>query len=273
MPEFAAGDSLRLRQILLNLLGNAVKFTQRGSITVTARFLGIRDGHLDCQFSVSDTGIGIPPEKQAAVFREFEQADASTTRRFGGTGLGLAISTKLVQLMGGKMWLESEVGRGTTFYFTASFLPTSLHSTPEGRCAAGSSRQHKELRVLLAEDNAINQRLAIRMLEKAGHSVSAISNGREAIQLFSRERFDLILMDVHMPEVDGIEATRQIRRMEATTSGHIPIIAMTASAMKEDREACLKAGMDAYMSKPICAEELLATLNSLADQRDWAIPA
>lgn len=274
LPEFASGDSLRLRQILLNLIGNAVKFTHRGSITVTARFLGMREGHLACQFSVSDTGIGIPPEKQAAVFREFEQADASATRRFGGTGLGLAISSKLVQLMGGKIWLESEPGNGTTFHFTASFLPASLHNSPDGDRAGARIHDHRNgLRVLLAEDNAINQRLAIRMLEKAGHSVIAIDNGREALEAFSRERFDIILMDVHMPEVDGIEATRQIRRLEATASGHIPIIAMTASAMKEDREACLKAGMDAYMSKPICAEELLATLNSLTDQSEWAVRA
>ncbi len=274
LPEFASGDSLRLRQILLNLIGNAVKFTQRGSITVTAKFLGIRDGHLVCQFSVCDTGIGIPQEKQAAVFREFEQADASTTRRFGGTGLGLAISTKLVQLMGGRIWLESELGRGTTFHFTASFLPASFHKSSGALSAAARTRASRNgLRILLAEDNLINQRLAIRLLEKAGHSVVAIGNGKQAIEAFSRERFDLILMDVHMPEVDGIEATRQIRRLEVMTARHIPIIAMTASAMKEDREACLTAGMDAYMSKPICAEELLATLNSLTDQREWALPA
>ena len=272
LPEFASGDSLRLRQILLNLMGNAVKFTQRGSIAVTTEFLGVRNGHLACQFSVSDTGIGIPKEKHARIFDEFEQADASTTRRFGGTGLGLAISSKLVQLMGGQIWLESEVGSGTTFHFTASFLPASFQSSADGTKACAPERYLETgLRVLLAEDNEINQRLAIRMLEKAGHSVIAITNGRQAIETFSRESFDIILMDVHMPEVDGIEATRQIRALEAAASGHTPIIAMTASAMKEDREACLEAGMDAYLSKPIYAEELLATLDSLTNQRDRAV--
>ncbi len=269
LPDFASGDSLRLRQVLLNVIGNAVKFTQRGSITVIVKYLGMRDGHLTCQFSVCDTGIGISKEKQATVFHEFEQADVSTTRRFGGTGLGLAISTKLVQLMGGKIWLESELGSGSAFHFTACFLPASVHNSPD-RASSGARKddQQNGLRVLLAEDNAINQRLAIRMLEKAGHSVVAISDGNEAIKAFSRERFDIILMDIHMPELNGIEATRRIRRLEVTTSSHVPIIAMTASAMKEDREACLEAGMDAYMSKPICAQELLATLNSLTYERE-----
>jgi PAS domain S-box-containing protein len=269
LPELVSGDSLRLRQILLNLVGNAVKFTEQGSVRVLVQKVAEDDGLLQCRFSVKDTGIGIPPEKHDSVFRDFEQADISTTRRFGGTGLGLAISAKLVQLMGGRMTLESEIGKGSTFSFTAYFSVGATYKVPKKEIldALPAGNQQLGLRILLAEDNAINQRLAIRLLEKAGHFVKAVESGSHAVQISSEDHFDAILMDVHMPEMDGIEATRQIRRRELVTSAHIPIIAMTASAMNEDREACLAAGMNAYVSKPICTDELLATLSRVMNRR------
>ncbi len=268
IPPVVSGDALRLRQIILNLVGNAVKFTQHGSVSVAAHYIGLCDGRLLCQFSVTDTGIGIARDKHASIFREFEQADASTTRRFGGTGLGLAISKKLIQLMGGTIWLESEVGRGSTFHFTAAFLPAAAPAGTQRETPSHiSAEPHCALRVLLAEDNAVNKRLAVRLLEKAGHSVLAVEDGAAAVKAWRENSFDVILMDVHMPEIDGITATAQIRSGEKAGRDHTPIIAMTASAMKEDREACLAAGMDAYLSKPICAEELLATLREVTSKR------
>ncbi|MDQ2776347.1 MAG: ATP-binding protein [Acidobacteriota bacterium] len=264
-PDVVSGDSLRLRQIILNLAGNAVKFTHRGSVTIRAEYLGLRDGRHECRFSIKDTGIGIPLEKHASVFHEFEQADSSTTRRFGGTGLGLAISKKLVELMGGATWLESEVGKGSTFHFTASFAPALAGERPSQQAAAPvASAMRNSLRILLAEDNAVNQHLAVRLLEKAGHSVVSVNTGRQAVRAAAEQRFDAILMDIHMPEMDGIEATRRIRLAEMSSGEHIPIIAMTASAMKEDRAACLKTGMDGYISKPICTEDLLSILENTA---------
>ncbi|MDQ2711164.1 MAG: PAS domain S-box protein [Acidobacteriota bacterium] len=266
IPALVTGDFLRLRQIMLNLIGNAIKFTQRGSVIVRAEYCSDRNEQLVCRFSVKDTGIGIPAEKHSTVFLEFEQADGSTTRRFGGTGLGLAITKKLVHLMGGDLWLESEVGQGSTFSFTACFAPaTSAVPRQRQTDAANPEIQSGALTILLAEDNPVNQRLAVRLLEKAGHSVRPVNNGRQAVNLLLQFNFDLILMDIHMPEMDGIEATRQIRTRETQSGRHTPIIAMTASAMKEDRQACLVAGMDAYISKPICVDELLATLRNTVD--------
>ena len=265
IPQYLHGDSLRLRQVVLNLLGNAVKFTQEGSIAVIADYLGTQGGQFRCRFSVRDTGIGIPPEKHASIFREFEQADSSTTRRFGGTGLGLSISSKIVGLMGGKFSLESLPGEGSTFSFTACFEEAApAMPVAEALEVSGMAEGHHTLRILLAEDNAINRRLATRLLEKAGHSVVPAETGTEAVRLHREMDFDVILMDVHMPEMDGIEATRQIRALAATERRHIPIIAVTASAMKEDRDACLAAGMDGYISKPICPQEMLATLQIMS---------
>jgi PAS domain S-box-containing protein len=266
IPDQVSGDFLRLRQVVLNLVGNAIKFTERGAVAIKAECLTQKDGELMCRFAVEDTGIGIPADKHSLVFREFEQADGTATRRFGGTGLGLAISGKLVQLLGGGIWLESEVGRGSTFYFTARFRSALARSNA---ISSGDAPQVAEdrhaLRILLAEDNPVNQRLAIRLLEKHGHAVTAVGNGIEAVKIFSERSFDVILMDIHMPEMDGIETTLHIRLLETKTGTHVPIIAMTASAMKEDREACLAAGMDGYISKPVSREELLGTLARLVD--------
>jgi PAS domain S-box-containing protein len=427
MPDLLLGDVGRLRQVIVNLVGNAIKFTPQGEVVVTVRGQesGVRDQESasssltsdsclltpdSCllHFEVRDTGIGIPADKQQAIFEPFEQVDGSITRQYGGTGLGLAISAQLVQLMGGRMWVESEVGRGSRFRFTARFQsvpgresaqrmveppdvhglrvllvddnathldilkemfngwrmrPTAVGSTaealaelhqaaaagepyqllladavmppPDGfalaeqvrakpglvgstilmltsagravsaeRCReigvqatimkplkqselldtilgvvsanveSGSHREpgpsHEEsvsclppLRVLLAEDNLVNQRLALRLLEKAGHTVRVAGNGRQALQALERDRFDLVLMDVQMPELNGMEATEAIRRRERTAGGHVPIIALTAHAMKGDRERCLAAGMDGYVAKPIRDQELFEAIEQV----------
>jgi len=393
VPQALAGDPLRLRQVVVNLVGNAIKFTDRGEVVLRVQPESQLDGEVRLHFSVTDTGIGIPPEKRKLIFEAFSQADNSTTRRYGGTGLGLAISQQLVELMGGRIWVESYAGQGSTFHFTATFevqtpagferdslgpqltnLPvlivddnetnrrileevlTNWHMQPvaaDGSAAAlaameksaaenhlfkvilldahmpmmdgfglaeriqkdprcrgiklimltsagqpedvsrcqtlgisayltkpvkqselldvivsvlspreqqpslasqprrGSRSIRRRLKVLLAEDNAVNQLLASRILESLDHHVTVVSNGREALSAAQAGRFDLIVMDVQMPEMDGFEATAAIRKLEKATGKHIPIIAMTAHAMKGDRERCLAASMDGYVSKPI----------------------
>jgi signal transduction histidine kinase/CheY-like chemotaxis protein len=403
VPAYVVGDPGRLRQILVNLVGNAIKFTERGEIVATVALNSSHDEELELQFSVHDTGIGIPPEKHSMIFEAFAQADGSTTRNYGGTGLGLAISARLVGLMAGSIWVESEVGQGSTFHFTAKFgvaptrtglpvqnLETDLLNMPvlivddnatnrrilsemthgwgmqssaveggvpalEAMRAAGaagkgfrlaiidghmpgmdgfelaehikrdkslagsmimmltSAGQHgdaarcrklgiaayllkpirksellsailmvlgqgaggastlvtrhnlretagRQIRILLAEDNRVNQALATRMLEKMGHTVTVANNGEEALALVASESFDLIFMDVQMPEMDGLTATRKIREGEKTTGAHIPIVAMTAHAMKGDRERCLQSGMDGYITKPISSKEVEAAI-------------
>ncbi|HLJ97569.1 MAG TPA: response regulator [Gemmataceae bacterium] len=418
VPDILTGDPGRLRQVLVNLVGNAIKFTEQGEVVVSVERVRAEPGasvteeaagaaspaSCTLHFWVRDTGIGIPPHKQEAIFAPFVQADGSTTRKYGGTGLGLTISVRLVELMGGRLWLESEVGQGSTFHFTARFripaepqlrslpvqpvdlqdLPvlvvddnatnrrileemlTNWHMKPtvveSGRSAlaemkravaagqpyplvlldammpemdgfslarqvhqqpqwAGAtimmlssadrgmnSARLQELgiaayltkpikqselfdaimmtlgvaarraepaedakptaarpgrRILLAEDNAVNQKLVVRLMERAGHHVVVAENGRQAVALLEAQSVDLVLMDVQMPDMDGFEATAAIRRKEAATGGHVPIVAMTAHAMKGDRERCLAAGMDGYVAKPIQARELFAALDQL----------
>ena len=405
VPSEVIGDPGRLRQILLNLVDNAIKFTRAGEVLVRVGKLSETDGQIVVHFSISDTGIGIPPEKREAIFRAFEQADNSFTRRFGGTGLGLAIASQLVTMMGGQMHLESEVGKGTTFYFTVRLtvgtpveqakqtriaglrgmpvlvvddnatsrtilgktlnnwrmkpvlacgglsameslqraceaarpfplviidsqmpkmdgfalleqirqdagmagsiimmLPSSGQAGDATSCyAMGASAclfkpitetelldaiarvldmgsptpqearaipqrslaAERRARVLVVEDNPVNQHVALRVVEKQGYSPRAVGNGREALALLAKEHFDLVLMDIQMPEMDGIEATIAIRREERGTSRHVPIIAMTAHAMQGDRNRCLEAGMDDYISKPINVHDLAAALDRL----------
>lgn len=415
VPEMLVGDVCRLRQILVNLIGNAVKFTSSGEVVVRVE-RDFQDGATaGLHFSVRDTGIGIPPEKLGSLFKAFSQVDTSTTRKYGGTGLGLAISLQLVKLMGGRMWVESEPGRGSIFHFTArlelstsaasntpapglSFLRglsvlvvddnatnrriledllrnwqavpvlvesgrealAALHAAassgepfplvlldnmmPEmdgmmlaeeiarqpglagstlmmlsssdrreniARCrdlgvkaylnkpirrselhaailkvlssSSGQTNRDSDglrrlisagdchLRVLLTEDNLVNQKLAVRLLEKRGHTVVVAGNGYEALETLSRESIDVVLMDVQMPEMDGFEATRRIREYERTTGNHVPVIAMTAHAMKGDRERCLAEGMDGYISKPLRPSELFEAVENLAEVRRTAI--
>jgi signal transduction histidine kinase/CheY-like chemotaxis protein len=407
VPDALVGDPHRLRQIVVNLIGNAIKFTDCGEVILTVKQLPSAESeeqtcHL--QFSVSDTGIGISPEQQLKLFKAFTQADTSTTRKYGGTGLGLAIAAQLVQMMGGRIWLDSAVGNGSTFHFTASFgratcaapragltepahlnglavlvvddnatnrrileeMLTNWNMNPtavdggtaalaaieraqaagqpfqlvlldalmpemDGFMLAERLRQRPErtvptlmmlssacrredavrcqelgiaaylakpirqstlldaimtalgrvegekaevlctetpvrlrpLRLLLAEDNAVNQKLAVSLLAKRGHAVTVVENGREALEALTRERFDAVLMDVQMPEMDGLEATAAIRARETSTNQHTPVIAMTAHAMKGDRERCLAAGMDAYLSKPLRRQQLFEALAQL----------
>jgi signal transduction histidine kinase/CheY-like chemotaxis protein len=410
VPDMLIGDAARLRQILVNLVGNAIKFTEEGEIVIRVEVDSLTDEETVLHFSVSDTGIGIPLDKQARIFEAFEQADGSTTRKYGGTGLGLAISVQLVKMMNGRMWVESQPDTGSTFHFTARFtlskelavrqtpvnpddlrnipvlvvddnatnqrilqevlaswhmLPTTVASGAAALAAlkkaqqAGtpfrlvlldyqmpemdgimvfdnikadpelakppvilltSATQHglaahcqqsgmagyltkpilqrelleaisevfskpdfqwqkadakpqaqpeiaptgqNGLRILLAEDNKVNQALAIKMLEKRGYSVTVAGDGKQAVEAYQKQAFDLILMDVQMPEMNGFEATARIRQQEKVNNRHIPIIAMTARAMKEDREECLAAGMDAYVSKPFRIDELVEVIQSL----------
>jgi len=212
--------------------------------------------------SVRDTGVGIAAEKLEAIFAPFEQADSSTTRRYGGTGLGLTIARQLVAMMRGELWVESTVDSGSTFHFTTR-LGRGRGGAADRPTYASVPAPHRPLRVLLAEDNIVNQRLAVRLLEKAGHRVVIAENGLAACAAAAANTFDLVLMDVQMPDVDGFEATARIRAREQLAGGHVPIVAMTAHAMSGDRERCLAAGMDEYVSKPVRAESLFRVIDRL----------
>jgi CheY-like chemotaxis protein len=261
VPEWIVADETRLAQILINLVGNAVKFTAEGEVTVTLDLEERTDGPARLHFTVRDTGIGIPESKQRTIFEAFEQADASTTRKFGGTGLGLSISSKLAVLLGGTLWVESEPGAGSTFHFVFT-APVAIHAdAPAGEKTAPPAAER--LRILLAEDNLVNQKLGARLLENQGHIVTVAGNGHEVLNLLDRREFDLILMDVQMPEMDGFETTAAIRKHEQLNGSHIPIVALTAHAMAGDRERCLDAGMDGYASKPIRGEDLSGEIQRL----------
>ncbi len=266
VPLELIGDAARLRQVFLNLIGNATKFTHQGKIVVRAKVEEVVADRLQLHFSVQDTGIGIAPEKLTRLFRAFVQADSSTTRQYGGTGLGLAISTKIVELMGGRIWAQSTPGAGSTFHFTAGFTThgpfaeqPSRTEDPAGLALpspallgpAVRERTRGSLDILVAEDNLVNQRLILALLRKRGHAVVVAANGLEALSQWKTGKFDLIFMDVQMPEMDGLTVTRQIRQEEKVSGSHIPIIAMTAHAMAGDRERCLETGMDDYISKPL----------------------
>jgi signal transduction histidine kinase/ligand-binding sensor domain-containing protein/CheY-like chemotaxis protein len=268
VPETLTGDPGRLQQILVNLLENALKFTAAGSVTAAIEVLGKTESSVTLKFSVADTGIGIPDKKHALIFEAFTQADGSSTREFGGTGLGLTICSELVALMKGRIWVESELGKGSCFNFTAAFGIPEKQAAPVTRSAPASALLEKiSMKVLLVEDNPINQRLALRLLEKNGHHVTVAGNGREALETLERLgwNFDAVLMDIQMPEMDGLETTREIRRIESSGTRHLPIVAVTAHALKRDRERCLEAGMDDYVSKPIDSELLLRLLQGIAE--------
>ena len=266
VPEVLIGDPDRLRQIVVNLVGNAIKFTESGRVTVDVTMASEDASSAELHFQVKDTGIGIPRDKQHSIFEAFTQADGSATRKYGGTGLGLSICSKLVALMGGRIWVESESGKGSAFQFVARFgkdieVPgASFHQAAQEPETPALVESRGPLRVLLAEDNLVNQKLAVRLLEKEGHSVVVAGNGREALAALDEGDFDAVLMDVQMPEMSGFEATAVIREREKKTGKHQLIIALTAHAMKGDRERCLEAGMDNYLAKPIQSNELFAAL-------------
>ena len=262
VPAVLSGDPRRLRQVLNNLAGNAVKFTPNGEVCVRVSLVSSTTVSSVLRFAVRDTGIGIPADKQALIFQKFTQADASTSRHFGGSGLGLAISKQLVELMDGEIGVSSIVGQGSEFWFTACFA-ASLHPLSEPASPAPvAQRPHWQgLRVLVAEDNRINQKVIMGLLEKLALRVDVVSNGAEAFRALSTTPYALVLMDVQMPEMDGLEATRLIRSAPSPVlNPRIPIIAMTANAMPEDQQICLDAGMDGYLSKPLSLGSLAAIL-------------
>lgn len=258
VPAAITGDPGRIGQVLTNLVGNAIKFTEQGHVRIEVRREGERaNGMIGLRFAVIDTGIGIPGDKHATIFESFSQADGSITRRFGGTGLGLTISLTLVHMMGGRLWVESEPGRGSTFQFTADFPLSAMPAVPNDGFLAGLGTPR---RVLVVEDHIVNQRVAVGMLTRRGHTVEIANNGLEAVEAVTRSHFDVVLMDLQMPHMGGLEATRTIRALEAGTGWRSRIVAMTAHAMKGDREQCLAAGMDAYLAKPIDRESLFAAV-------------
>ncbi len=258
LPDWVSGDSLRIAQVLFNLLGNAVKFTHQGKVT-----LQLEPGPAGVRFSVIDTGIGLSLSEQAQIFTPFWQADQKATRKIGGTGLGLAISRRLVEAMGGKIGCLSELGRGSTFWFE---LPL-----PATRPVEASTQSlpafAQPLKILFAEDNLVNQRVVERLLKKLGHSVTLANNGAEAVDLFSTQSFDAVLLDCHMPVEDGFSAARRIRALESGTNRRIPVLALTALAFEEDRALCLAAGMDDHLTKPVNLETLAASLARFSSAR------
>jgi CheY-like chemotaxis protein len=259
-----SSDPTRIRQILFNLVGNAAKFTDQGKIAVDVSQRALKDGELELRFAVTDTGIGIEPDAQSRLFSKFTQANNSVTRRFGGTGLGLAICKQLAELLDGEIGVESAPGRGSSFWFTVRCVPgnaaiVDTQAWTGETVAAEAPDSGRPLRILVAEDNHINQTVLLAMLGKAGHRIDIAGNGLEAISSVTRVDYDLLLMDVQMPEMDGITATRRIRDLPGET-GRIPIIALTANAMKGDREKYLAAGMNDYVSKPIKSNALFAAI-------------
>jgi PAS domain S-box-containing protein len=270
IPQTLIGDPVHLRQVLMNLVGNAIKFTLQGEVHLDVEQQEVdEEGRVHLLFAVRDTGIGIPADNLENIFSRFVQADSSTTRQFGGSGLGLTITSRIIEAMQGRIWAESEEGQGSIFRFTLA-LPTGSAaqqaeaSGSEGAPSASSQSPQLSalppLRVLVAEDGRSNQRLVQALLGKWGHTVCVAENGRIAVDRWQQESFDLILMDVTMPEMDGLTATRLIREQEAQTGAHIPIIAMTARVMQADVKNCLQAGMDGYVAKPIHKQELDAAM-------------
>ncbi len=261
VPSHIVGDQARLRQILVNLVSNAVKFTEQGEVVVSISRIA---SHTDCipqlRFSVRDTGIGIPPEHLGRMFQAFSQVDASINRKYGGTGLGLAICHRLVELMGGRIRVESELGRGADFQFEIPLQPApTVPETMHRSDATAADSTPLRLRILLADDHPLNQRVACLLLERLGHHCAVASNGFEVLDVLARETFDILLLDVQMPKLDGLETARRICR-NFGSSVRPWMIAMTGNAMRGDREKCLAAGMDDYLSKPISSDAIRAAL-------------
>ena len=273
IPEMLRGDPHRLKQVILNLANNAVKFTENGHVQIVIKKLQEYPKSVKLKFEIRDTGIGIPKKGREQLFQEFSQIDTSTTRKYGGTGLGLSISKLLTGMMGGKIGVESQFGKGSTFWFTAEFgKATSSERIPQSIDDGQKkflARIEKDLSVLLVEDNVINQKIARFNLEKAGYLVDVAENGHDAVLKYKDGNFDLILMDILMPVMNGMKATERIRAIETYSNkknkcnAHIPIVALTANAMKGDRDACLAAGMDAYISKPFKQKDLVELLTKL----------
>ena len=261
VPRVIVGDPGRLRQVLLNLLANAIKFTSEGSVALSVRSLGGDAGSARVLFEVRDTGIGIPPERQDLLFAPFAQGGAEVTRRFGGTGLGLAICRRLVELMGGSIWLESEEGRGSVFSFTITAevaAESSLTAMVEAEAAPAPMADEGPLRILVAEDNPVNRKLAIRALERGGHTPDVVEDGVFAVEAVTRGDYDVVLMDVQMPRMDGLTATARIRSLPLGRQPYV--IALTAAAFESDRDRALEAGVDDFLAKPFRVQQLADAL-------------
>jgi signal transduction histidine kinase/ligand-binding sensor domain-containing protein/CheY-like chemotaxis protein len=255
VPSVVRGDRTRLQQVLMNLVGNAIKFTESGYVDLSL----FPCSGSEIGFLIEDSGIGIPEDKRKLIFEPFRQADGSTTRRFGGTGLGLAISNRIVELMGGKLAVESEVGLGSKFAFQLRLPAAELPSQPEPM-ASQAKRPSRPLRILLAEDNRVNQMVVTKLLERDGHTVSVAVDGALAFEALCRDPYDIVLMDIHMPVLDGISATQKIRESERNSKSRIPVIALSAGVLNEERTRCFEAGMDAFLPKPVQLEQLRNTL-------------
>jgi PAS domain S-box-containing protein len=275
LPPAGIGDPTRLQQILGNLLSNAIKFTHSGSVTTTARLISQTPNYFTLAITVEDTGMGIDPTQQQAIFDPFIQASRSITREYGGTGLGLAISRQLVQMSGGEMKVESRTGFGSRFSFTIQ-LQTAPEEAPFATGTLRKSPSLAGLRVLVAEDNPINQKVLLQMLERQGCLVTIVGNGRTAVSVSAHQDFDVLLMDIQMPELDGVSAAKEIRLREQKSGQHLSIIALTANAMAGERERCTRAGMDDYLTKPLQTKLLYEALRKLtvvaADDNEPAEP-
>lgn len=266
VPQRICGDPVRLKQVLNNLVSNSVKFTNEGKILITVKNIKAEEGSTILGFEVSDTGIGIPKDRLDTIFESFTQADTSTTREYGGTGLGLSIVKKIVNLMHGDITVTSEEGKGSAFSFTGKFGNSQMNKTIKREEA-----NHKPIdmtdstckyNLLIAEDNEINQKLIVKLLEKSGFICDVVSNGAEAVEAYNSKAYDLILMDCQMPVLDGYEATKKIRNLESENEKHIPIIAITAHALVGDADDCISAGMDDYASKPINKDDLISKIRT-----------
>jgi signal transduction histidine kinase/AmiR/NasT family two-component response regulator len=272
VPEVLRGDPSRIRQVLLNFLGNAIKFTAEGSVSIHVTVAREEEERVFVRMGVRDSGIGIPEEQSQRLFQPFTQVDASTTRRYGGTGLGLAICKRLSEQMGGSVGVSSESGTGSEFWFTVplarasgerpAFAPRSLASNERPGRERRANHRPDTFRVLVVEDNPVNAKLAARMVQKDGYRSEVAADGREALHLLRDIPFDIVLMDCHMPVMDGFEATRRIRALESGGDQRLPIVALTANVMQGFDEECLEAGMDDYVTKPVSAETLLATVEN-----------
>ncbi len=262
-PRVIVGDPTRMRQVMVNLIGNAIKFTAEGGVSIAVSSLMAQPGETRLGIAVQDTGIGIAPDRIAALFQEFSQADSSVTRNFGGTGLGLAISQRLVEQMGGTIRVESTLGRGSKFSVEIPVRLADAWDVVESpHMTLAESEPSPGCRVLLAEDNLVNQKIGQRILEKLGCHVDLAINGRDAIRSTESAQYDVILMDLQMPEVDGLQATREMR----LNGNHTPIVALTASVLDETRIACEQAGMDAFITKPIRVDEISSILKRFRPQ-------
>jgi PAS domain S-box-containing protein len=274
VPKLLLGDPGRMRQVLNNLCDNAIKFTKQGGIHVQMQLHGDASAGFEARFSVTDTGVGIAADKQKAIFDAFSQADASTTRQFGGTGLGLTICSRLVELMGGRIWVESELQYGSTFHFTVRLghveLPALVPVTDEPPAPVSTvptlgAVVPRPLTILLVEDHPINQLLAMSLLKRWKHQVVLAQNGQEALDLFGSQAWDIVLMDIQMPVMGGLEAAKRIRALEPPHQ-RVPIVAVTANAMESDHEACRQSGMDDHLAKPFTAAGLAAMLELHCDR-------